>query len=422
MAAALQCEICGGKLMGKPGGVFECDSCGMEYSTDWAKAKIQEVKGTVKVEGTVQVEGTVKVEGGVNIESLLKRGQMALESKEWGRAQKYFDDAMNLNAYCIEACVGFLLSEQKCSDTKELVKKRTYVSYDHTKFDGVPSWIVVMPKKSIVDESCIVTEWHINVGERINVGDRLFSYETDKATLEYVASEEGILARKFCRVGDEVPCLTPVAWILSDVSEADTRKNDEISTVNAHIYDMVEQYTIERYFTASQICDFYPTIDTTPFDFEVSIIKNKIKSENEFWTNNSVVTHALSIDAKSSLYQAKEEIMANLQKQLEEKELFADRKKSEFEDSIRVSDQRVVEAYSLAMEKKHTEEENSRKQAEEKKRQEDDRKLKRVADLNAEKAVLNTELSNLKGLFSGKRRKEIEARLGAICKELDRLG
>ena len=33
MAAALQCEICGGKLVGRPGGIFECDSCGMEYST-----------------------------------------------------------------------------------------------------------------------------------------------------------------------------------------------------------------------------------------------------------------------------------------------------------------------------------------------------------------------------------------------------
>ena len=51
--AALTCEICGGKLIGKPGGVFECDSCGMEYSTEWARNKIQEIKGTVKVEGTV---------------------------------------------------------------------------------------------------------------------------------------------------------------------------------------------------------------------------------------------------------------------------------------------------------------------------------------------------------------------------------
>ena len=31
MAAKLECEICGGKLIGKPGGIFECESCGMEY-------------------------------------------------------------------------------------------------------------------------------------------------------------------------------------------------------------------------------------------------------------------------------------------------------------------------------------------------------------------------------------------------------
>ena len=65
--AALQCEICGGKLMGRPGGIFECDSCGMEYDTAWAKAKIQQIKGTVQVEGTVEVQGTVKVDGPVKV-------------------------------------------------------------------------------------------------------------------------------------------------------------------------------------------------------------------------------------------------------------------------------------------------------------------------------------------------------------------
>ena len=80
MASKLQCEICGGKLVGKPGGIFECENCGTEYSTEWAKAKIQEITGTVKVEGTVQVQGTVKVEnGGPSAESLVKRGMMALE-------------------------------------------------------------------------------------------------------------------------------------------------------------------------------------------------------------------------------------------------------------------------------------------------------------------------------------------------------
>ena len=125
--AALVCEICGGKLMGKPGGIFECDSCGMEYSTEWAKAKIQEIKGTVKVEGTVEVQGTVKVEGpvkvegGVNIESLLKRGKMALEDKNWEDAKRFFDDALSLNAECVEAYVGLACANYKASDIDELL-------------------------------------------------------------------------------------------------------------------------------------------------------------------------------------------------------------------------------------------------------------------------------------------------------------
>ena len=38
--AALVCEICGGKLLGQPGGIFECTQCGMEYSTAWIRAKL----------------------------------------------------------------------------------------------------------------------------------------------------------------------------------------------------------------------------------------------------------------------------------------------------------------------------------------------------------------------------------------------
>lgn len=66
--AALQCDICGGKLMGRTGGIFECDSCGMQYDTAWAKEKIQQIQGTVKVEGTVAVQGTVKIDGPVKVE------------------------------------------------------------------------------------------------------------------------------------------------------------------------------------------------------------------------------------------------------------------------------------------------------------------------------------------------------------------
>ena len=113
MAAKLQCEICGGKLIGKPGGIFECESCGTEYSTEWAKAKIQEITGTVKVEGTVDVKGTVQVEGAANVESLIKRGNLALEDEKWDEAEKCFSDALNADPEYAEAYLGLVMAGKK---------------------------------------------------------------------------------------------------------------------------------------------------------------------------------------------------------------------------------------------------------------------------------------------------------------------
>lgn len=132
--AALQCEICGGKLVGKPGGVFECDSCGMEYSTEWAKQKIQEIKGTVKVEGTVEVTGKVQVEGGsvtlegaATKESLLKRAKMCIAdagekaqqsllgsaNELWKQAQELLEQALNAEPECGEAYLYRCMAKRK---------------------------------------------------------------------------------------------------------------------------------------------------------------------------------------------------------------------------------------------------------------------------------------------------------------------
>lgn len=109
--AALVCEICGGKLMGKPGGIFECDSCGMEYSTEWAKAKIQEIKGTVKVEGTVEVRGTVKIENSVTVENMLRRGFDALADGNFEEGEIFFQRALDIDPDCGDALFGLALNE-----------------------------------------------------------------------------------------------------------------------------------------------------------------------------------------------------------------------------------------------------------------------------------------------------------------------
>ena len=127
MATKLQCEICGGKLVGKPGGIFECESCGTEYSTEWAKAKIQEITGTVKVEGTVEVTGKVQVEGGTvqvdtsaNKNALMKRAFLLVEERNWEKADAVLDQVLNMDPENSEAYLGKLLVEKKVSNRSHL--------------------------------------------------------------------------------------------------------------------------------------------------------------------------------------------------------------------------------------------------------------------------------------------------------------
>jgi len=72
---------------------------------------------------------------------------------------------------------------------------------------------VLMPKQGQSVESCIITEWHKKKGDPVKKGDILFAYETDKASFEEEAKEDGTLLEVFFEDGDEVPVLVNVAVI-----------------------------------------------------------------------------------------------------------------------------------------------------------------------------------------------------------------
>lgn len=72
---------------------------------------------------------------------------------------------------------------------------------------------VIMPKQGQSVESCIITKWHKKIGDRVEAGDVLFSYETDKASFEEEAKVSGILLDVFFEEGDDVLCLTNVCVI-----------------------------------------------------------------------------------------------------------------------------------------------------------------------------------------------------------------
>lgn len=72
---------------------------------------------------------------------------------------------------------------------------------------------VLMPKQGITVESCIISQWYKKKGDRVNVGDMLFNYETDKATFDCESTASGEILEIFYGDGDEVPVLVNVCAI-----------------------------------------------------------------------------------------------------------------------------------------------------------------------------------------------------------------
>ena len=65
-----------------------------------------------------QVVQQVVQGGGPNVDALLKRGNMALEDREWDKAEKFFDAVLNVNPECAEAYLGLAMSKYECHNWK----------------------------------------------------------------------------------------------------------------------------------------------------------------------------------------------------------------------------------------------------------------------------------------------------------------
>jgi pyruvate dehydrogenase E2 component (dihydrolipoamide acetyltransferase) len=70
---------------------------------------------------------------------------------------------------------------------------------------------IIMPRQGQSVESCVILKWNKSKGDRVAVGDILFSYETDKVSFEEEARNEGVLPDIFFDEGEDVPCLTNVS-------------------------------------------------------------------------------------------------------------------------------------------------------------------------------------------------------------------
>ena len=78
--------------------------------------------------------------------------------------------------------------------------------------------VVIMPRQGQSVESCIITTWQKKKGDRVEVGDILFSYETDKSAFDEPAQTAGTILEVLAAEGDVIPCLDPVC-IIGEVGE-----------------------------------------------------------------------------------------------------------------------------------------------------------------------------------------------------------
>lgn len=87
---------------------------------------------------------------------------------------------------------------------------------------------VIMPKQGQSVETCIITKWFREKGEKVSEGDILFSYETDKAAFDLESPADGILLDLFYPEGAEVPVLSNVAVIGQEGESTDAFGSQDV--------------------------------------------------------------------------------------------------------------------------------------------------------------------------------------------------
>lgn len=142
----------------KQDGAFVCQSCGSKYSVEEAK------KMMVEIDGTVEVTGTVKVDNAANIESLMKRGNLALEDSKWKEADDYFDKVLDINPEYASAYIGKLCAEVGIGHEADLA--------NHAKpLDAIPNYQKAL-RFSTADYRVKIEGYNQTIQERIAEEER----------------------------------------------------------------------------------------------------------------------------------------------------------------------------------------------------------------------------------------------------------
>ncbi|KAL3793321.1 hypothetical protein HJC23_003831 [Cyclotella cryptica] len=103
-----------------------------------------------------------------------------------------------------------LTSPTSCAVNHILGFARWFASYP-------PHEVVGMPSLSPTMESGTISAWNVEEGAAYSAGDVLCSVETDKATVDFEAQDDGVVAKIIVAAGaGEIPCGTPIMVTVED--------------------------------------------------------------------------------------------------------------------------------------------------------------------------------------------------------------
>ena len=90
---------------------------------------------------------------------------------------------------------------------------------------------ILMPALSPTMEEGTLAKWLVKEGDRIQSGDLIAEIETDKATMEFEAVDEGIIGKLLVTEGSEgVKVNSPIAIILDDGEDLEVQETKDITS------------------------------------------------------------------------------------------------------------------------------------------------------------------------------------------------
>ena len=80
---------------------------------------------------------------------------------------------------------------------------------------------ILMPQLSPTMEEGTLAKWHVKEGDKVRSGDIVAEIETDKATMELEAAEDGVIEKLLLAEGTaHVPVNHPIALLMTEDERA----------------------------------------------------------------------------------------------------------------------------------------------------------------------------------------------------------